>query len=65
LSTPRRTELLIAAAAAAALALSLAACTDEQSKEIGRIPKKTVDKAAADVNKAMRQGAERLKEDDH
>jgi len=46
--------------------LALAACTPEQSQEVGRIPKKTLDKAAADVNKAMQQGqgSERLKEDD-
>lgn len=47
-------------------ALLLAACTPEQSKEIGNIPKKTMDKAATDVNKAMQnagQGSERLKED--
>jgi hypothetical protein len=35
-------------------------CTEDQSKAIGNIPKKTIDKAAADVNKAMQQGAERL-----
>ena len=60
MSTLRRTSLALAAAAA------LAACTPEQSQEVGRIPKKTVDKAAADVGKAMQQGqgAERLKEDD-
>jgi hypothetical protein len=60
LSTLRRTSL------ATALLLALVACSPEQSKEIGRIPKKTVDKAAADINKAMQQGqgSERLKEDD-
>ena len=49
-----------------AAALALAACTEEQSKSVGQIPKKTIDKAAADVNKAMQQGqgSERLKEDD-
>ena len=57
------------AAALCALVLStaaLAACTEEQSKSVGQIPKKTLDKAAADVNKAMQQGqgSERLKEDD-
>ncbi len=62
MSTPRRTSLALAAA----LALALAACTPDQSKEIGRIPKKTLDKAATDVNKAMQQGqgSERLKEAD-
>jgi hypothetical protein len=60
LSILRRTSL------AAAVLLALAACTPEQSKEVGRIPKKTVDKAAVDVNKAMQQGqgSERLKEND-
>jgi hypothetical protein len=46
--------------------LLLAACTPEQSKEIGNIPKKTIDRATTDVNKAMQnagQGSERLKED--
>jgi ABC-type uncharacterized transport system auxiliary subunit len=60
LSTRRRTSFALAAA----LALALAGCSEEQSKEIGRIPKKTMDKAADDVQKAMRQGSERLKEDD-
>jgi hypothetical protein len=60
LSTLRRTSLALA------VALALAACTEEQSKSVGQIPKKTIDKAAADVNKAMQQGqgSERLKEDD-
>jgi len=60
LSTLRRTSLALA------VALALAACTEEQSKNVGQIPKKTIDKAAADVNKAMQQGqgSERLKEDD-
>jgi hypothetical protein len=59
LSILRRTSLALA------VALALAACTEEQSKSVGQIPKKTLDKAAADVNKAMRQGqgSERLKED--
>jgi hypothetical protein len=45
---------------------ALAACTEEQSKDVGRIPKRTIDKAAADVGKAMQQGqgSERLKEDE-
>jgi ABC-type sugar transport system substrate-binding protein len=60
LSTLRRTSLL----AAVALALALTACSEEQSKEIGRIPKKTMDKATDDVNKAMQQGAERLRKED-
>jgi hypothetical protein len=48
------------------LLLLLVACTPEQSKELGNIPKKTMDKAATDVNKAMQnagQGSERLKEE--
>ena len=58
MSTLRRTSLALA------VALALAACTEEQSKGVGQIPKKTVDKAAADINKAMQQGqgSERLKE---
>jgi ABC-type sugar transport system substrate-binding protein len=60
LSTRRRTSLL----AAVALALALTACSEEQSKEIGRIPKKTMDKATDDVNKAMQQGADRLRKED-
>ena len=60
MSTLRRTSLALAAA------LALAACSEEQSKSIGQIPKKTVDKAAAGINKAMQQGqgSERLKEDE-
>ena len=48
------------------LAAGLAACSPEQSKEIGQQPKKTVDRVTTDVNKAMQnagQGSERLKED--
>ena len=45
--------------------LALSACSEEQSKEIGRMPKKTIDKTAADVDQAMKRGAERLKEDEH
>jgi hypothetical protein len=61
LSTRRRTDL----AAVIVLALAASACTEEQSKEIGRIPKKTIDKAKSDIDKAMQQGQspERLKED--
>jgi hypothetical protein len=47
-----------------ALALAAASCTDEQSREVGRIPKKTIDRTTADIEKAMKQGAERLKEDE-
>jgi hypothetical protein len=48
------------------LVVLLAACTEDQSKAIGNIPKKTIDKAATDVTKAMQQGgqdSERLKEE--
>jgi PBP1b-binding outer membrane lipoprotein LpoB len=55
LSTRPRTSLLV-------LALLLAGCSPEQSKNIGDQPKKIVDKATVDVNKAMQQGAERLEE---
>jgi hypothetical protein len=44
--------------------LALTACSEEQSKEIGRMPKKTMDKAADDVQKAMQQGADRLRKED-
>jgi hypothetical protein len=60
LSTLRRTSLALLAA------LALAACSEEQSRSVGQIPKKTLDKTSADINKAMQQGqgSERLKEDD-
>jgi ABC-type glycerol-3-phosphate transport system substrate-binding protein len=59
LSILRRTSLALLAA------LALAACSEEQSKSVGQIPKKTLDKAAADVGKSMQQGqgSERLTED--
>ena len=60
MSTRLRTSLL----AGVALALALTACSEEQSKEIGRTPKKTMDKAADDVQKAMQQGADRLRKED-
>jgi len=60
LSTLRRTSAVLAAA----LALAAAGCSEEQSREIGRTPKKTLDKAADDVQRAMQQGAERLKRED-
>jgi hypothetical protein len=44
--------------------LFLAACTEEQSKAVGQQPKKTIDRVTTDVDKAMRQGSERLKEDE-
>ena len=38
-------------------------CSPEQSKDIGQQPKKTVDRATENVNKAMQQGTDRLKEE--
>ena len=48
-----------------ALALLLAACTPDQSKNIGAQPKKTIDSVSSKVGEAMQQGqgSERLKED--
>jgi hypothetical protein len=40
----------------------LAGCSPEQSKSVGSAPKSTVDRASADVNKALQQGAERTRE---
>ncbi len=45
------------------IAVALWSCTEEQSRAIGQQPKKTVDRVTSDVNKAMQQGSERLKED--
>ena len=47
-----------------ALIALLAACTPEQSKNIGNQPKKTIDNVTNKVNDAMKQGqgSERLKE---
>ncbi|MGH8724188.1 MAG: hypothetical protein ACREU1_04970 [Burkholderiales bacterium] len=45
------------------LSLVLVACTEDQSKAIGQQPKKVIDRATSDVNKAMQQGSERLKEE--
>jgi len=47
------------------LALLVAACTPEQSKNIGAQPKKTVDSVSSKIGDAMKQGqgSERLKED--
>ena len=46
------------------LALLLAACTPEQSKNIGNQPKKTIDNVTNKINDAMKQGqgSERLKD---
>ena len=52
-----------------AIALThVAACGDKvpeskAAKEIGNIPKQTIDKAASGVDQALTQGAERLKDD--
>ena len=48
------------------LALAAAACSPEQSKNIGAQPKKTVDSVSSKVGDAMQQGqgSERLKESD-
>ena len=48
-----------------ALIVLLAACTPEQSKNIGNQPKKTIDNVTNKINDAMKQGqgSERLKED--
>jgi hypothetical protein len=50
---------------AIALVLLLAACTPEQSKNVGNQPKKTIDNVTSKINDAMKQGqgSERLKED--
>jgi hypothetical protein len=58
LSTLPRTSLAV-------FLLALAACTPEQSKEIGNAPKKTVDRVTTDIGKAMQGGqdSDRLKED--
>ena len=51
-------------ALAIVLALLLAACTPEQSKNIGNQPKKTIDNVTNKINDAMKQGqdSERLKD---
>ena len=54
---------------ALAMALTqIAACSDKvpeskAAKEIGNIPKQTIDKAAGGVDQALTQGADRLKDD--
>jgi hypothetical protein len=45
------------------VALLLLGCTEEQSRAVGQQPKKTIDRVSTDVNKAMQQGADRLKEE--
>jgi hypothetical protein len=52
---------------AIALVLAVAACTPEQSKNIGNQPKKTVDSVSGKVNDLMKQqgqDSERLKDAD-
>ncbi len=49
--------------------LLLAACGDKvpeskAAKEIGNIPKQTIDKASAGVDAAIQQGADRTKEEE-
>jgi hypothetical protein len=61
LSTLPRIELLILVAAL------LGGCGDkvpqsQAAKKIGAIPKATVDRATADTNKALQQGADRSRE---
>ena len=41
----------------------LCGCTEDQSKAIGQQPKKTVDRATTDLDKAMQQGSERMKDE--
>ena len=50
----------------ACLALCIAACTPEQSRNIGAQPKKTMDSVSSRVGNAMQQGqdSERLKDSD-
>jgi hypothetical protein len=45
------------------LLLVFAACSPEQSANVGAQPKKAMDRATGDVNKAMQQGSDRLKEE--
>jgi len=45
------------------LALMLCGCTEDQSKAIGQQPKKTVDRATTDLDKAMQQGSDRMKDE--
>jgi hypothetical protein len=43
-------------------ALLITGCSPEQSKGVGAAPKQTLDKATADVNRAMQQESERSRE---
>jgi hypothetical protein len=42
--------------------LLITGCSPEQSKGVGAAPKQTLDKATADVNRAMQQESERSRE---
>ena len=44
------------------LAVLLAACTPEQSKEAGNAPKKTLERVGTDLEKNLQQGADRSRE---
>ena len=41
----------------------LCGCTEDQSKAIGQQPKKTIDRADTNLNKAMQQGSDRMKDE--
>ncbi len=58
---------LIASAVLLVSVVALAACGDktpesEAAKEVGKIPKQTIDRAGANVTKALEQGAARNRE---
>ena len=58
---------LIASAVLLVSVVVLAACGDktpesEAAKEVGRMPKQTIDRAGANVTKALEQGAARNRE---
>jgi hypothetical protein len=58
---------LIASAVLLVSVVVLAACGDktpesEAAKEVGKIPKQTIDRAGANVTKALEQGAARNRE---
>jgi len=44
--------------------LAAAACSPEQSRNIGAQPKKIIDKATTDVNQSIQQGADRTRQAD-
>ena len=46
------------------LVLALGACSPEQSQNIGAQPKKTIDRAQTNLDKAMQQSTERVKDED-